>query len=188
MAEAARQQPGAMAAILGLEEERVAEICAEAGAELCNINAPGQIVIGGKVEAVDAAMALALERGAQRGIKLKVSGAFHTSLMRPAAESMAHAVALAPIRDARVPVVANTTGQPIAKEADLRDELVEQLVSPVRWVASMQLLREEGVESVIEFGPGRVLAGLAKRIDRAFATRNVADIKSATATPGPTPP
>jgi len=189
MAEAAQQQPGAMAALLGLDEDRVAELCDEAGAEVCNINAPGQIVIGGTPAAVDAAMALALERGAQRGIKLRVSGAFHTSLMQPAAEGMARAVAVAAIHDATVPVVVNTTGAAIARAQELRDELVSQLIQPVQWLRSVQYLVEHGIDSVIEFGPGRVLTGLARRIDRSIAVRNVSDITSARATTtAPTPP
>jgi [acyl-carrier-protein] S-malonyltransferase len=189
MAAAAQERPGTMAALIGLDEERVAELCREAGAEICNINAPGQIVVGGTAEAVEAAMALALERGAQRGLKLRVSGAFHTSHMEPAADGMKKAVQDAPIRDASVPVVANTTGTPISAADDLRRELVEQLVRPVHWLASMTLLRDNNVTGIIEFGPGRVLAGLAKRIDRAFSVHNVSDIASARAPSFvPTPP
>ncbi len=189
MAQAAQQQPGAMAALLGLEEEQVATLCAEAGTEVCNINAPGQIVIGGTPDAVDAAMALALERGAQRGIKLRVSGAFHTSLMEPAVEAMAGAVAAAAIRDAITPVVANTTGEATAGAQELRDELVNQLVQPVQWLRSIEYLAEQGVDSVIEFGPGRVLTGLVKRIDRSLAVRNVSGLASASSTTAtPTPP
>ena len=186
---AAEQQPGSMAALLGLDEESVTAICRETGAEVCNINAPGQVVIGGRPNAVDAAMALALERGAQRGVKLRVSGGFHTSLMRPAAEGMARAVAAAPMRDPEVPIVANTTARPITTAGALREELVQQLVQPVQWVQSIQYLREQGVDSVIEFGPGRVLTGLAKRIDRSLGVRNVSDLagarSQAPATPAP---
>jgi [acyl-carrier-protein] S-malonyltransferase len=135
-------------------------------------------------------MALALERGAQRGVKLRVSGGFHTSLMQPAAEGMARAVAAAPMRDPYVPIVANTTARPIRTAEALREELVQQLVQPVQWVRSVQYLREQGVDSVIEFGPGRVLTGLAKRIDRSIGVRNVSDLASARseARATPTPP
>ncbi len=187
---AAEQQPGSMAALLGLDEASVSAICDDTGAELGNVNAPGQIVIGGTPDAVDAAMALALERGAQRGVKLRVSGGFHTSLMRPAVEGMARAVAAAPMRDPNMPIVANTTGLPIATAKALRDELVQQLVKPVQWVRTMAYLSEHGVDSVIEFGPGRVLTGLAKRIDRSLAVRNVSDLAQARseARATPTPP
>jgi [acyl-carrier-protein] S-malonyltransferase len=186
---AAAEHPGSMAALLGLDEASVTSICNEAGAEVCNINAPGQIVIGGTPEAVDSAMALALERGAQRGVKLRVSGGFHTSLMQPAAEGMARAVAAAPIRDPLVPIVANTTARPITTAQALRDELVQQLAQSVQWLRSVQFLREQGVTDVVEFGPGRVLTGLAKRIDRSLSVRNISDLASARLTPAtPTPP
>lgn len=189
MAQAASEQSGAMAAILGLDEEAVVAICAEATAEVCNVNAPGQVVIGGRTGAVDAAMALALERGAQRGVKLRVSGAFHTSLMRPAAEGMSKAVEATPVSDTTTSVIANTTAQPIRAAADLRRELVDQLVTTVQWSRSMETLTRLGVDSVIEFGPGRVLTGLMKRINRSLAVRNVSDMASASATAvAPTPP
>lgn len=190
MAEAAEHSPGAMAALLGLDEAAVRAICADAGAELCNLNAPGQIVVGGSEEAIERAMALALERGAQRGVRLKVSGAFHTSMMRPASEGMARAVAATPLRDPDVPVVANTTAQPIKTAAALREELVQQLVQPVRWQASVEYLASQGVSGAIEFGPGRVLTGLVRRIDRSLAVRNVTDLASAQsqARPAPAPP
>lgn len=190
MQEAAAQRPGAMAAILGLDDEAVSAICAETAAEVCNLNAPGQVVIGGTAEAVEAAMALALERGATRGVLLKVSGAFHTSAMAPAAAGMAQAVADAPLRDPEVPIVANTTGKPITTAAALREELVEQIVRPVHWQQSVAYLRSQGVGGVIEFGPGRVLTGLVRRIDRSLAVRNVSDLASARAqaTPSPAPP
>lgn len=190
MKEAAASSPGAMAAIIGLDEERITAICSEAGAEVCNLNAPGQTVIGGTEEAVTAAMALALERGAQRGVRLKVSGAFHTSMMQQAAEGMARAVADTPLRAPAVPIVANTTGEPITTAEPLRDELVQQLTRPVQWQRSMEYLRTQGVGALIEFGPGRALTGLARRIDRGFAVRNVSDMKGASsqASPPPAPP
>ena len=182
MQQAAEQQPGAMAAILGLDEEAVTAICRDAGAELCNVNAPGQIVIGGAEAAVEAATALALERGARRGVRLKVSGAFHTSLMQPAADGMRHAVADTPFKDSNVPVIANTTGQPLTKADDLMDELVKQLARPVQWQRSVEYLASQGVHAVIEFGPGRVLTGLIRRIDKSLSVSNVssmADLDSA---------
>lgn len=190
MQEAAQARPGAMAALLGLDEEAVTAICAEAGAEVCNLNGPGQIVIGGNAQAVETAMRLALERGAQRGVQLRVSGAFHTSHMIPATEAMARAVAQAPLRDPQVPIVANTTALPLTTAHELRDELVEQLAHPVQWLRTVGFLRDQGVAGVIEFGPGRVLTGLVRRIDRSIAVRNVSDAASARsrATPTPAPP
>lgn len=185
---AGQENPGAMAAILGLDEAAVADICQQAGAELCNLNAPGQIVIGGAAEAVETAQKLALERGAHRGVRLNVSGAFHTSLMAPAAEGMAQAVAATPLRDPQVPIVANTTGQPLARADDLRRELAEQLIRPVRWQASVEYILAQGVTQFIEFGPGRVLSGLIRRIDRSAAVTNVSDLvlaRQAATTPAP---
>jgi [acyl-carrier-protein] S-malonyltransferase len=190
MQQAAERSPGTMAALLGLDETAVSAICDEMGAEICNLNAPGQVVIGGAPPAVEAALALALERGAQRGVRLKVSGAFHTSSMAPAAEGMARAVAETPLRDPQVPVVANTTAQPLTSAADVHDELVQQLVRPVQWQLSVEYLRRRGVGSVIEFGPGKILTGLIRRIDRSLTVRNVSDIAGARAqtAPSPTPP
>jgi [acyl-carrier-protein] S-malonyltransferase len=190
MQEAAERSPGAMAAILGLDEETVRAICDEAGAEVCNLNAPGQVVIGGTSEAIEAAMALALERGASRGVRLKVNGAFHTSAMLPAVEGMARAVAGTPLRDPAIPVIANTTAQPITTADELRTELVEQLAKPVFWQRSVEYLASQGVRGLIEFGPGRVLTGLARRIDRSLGVRNVSDLAGARsqATPASAPP
>jgi [acyl-carrier-protein] S-malonyltransferase len=187
---AAEQNPGAMAALIGLDEAAVRQICDEAGAEVCNLNAPGQVVIGGSEQAVGAAMALALERGAQRGVRLKVSGAFHTSFTAPASEGMARAATEAPLRDPQVPIVANTTAEPVTTAEALRDELVRQLIQPVQWQRSVEFLRSQGVSGVIEFGPGRVLTGLARRIDRSLGVRNVWDLASARsqASPAPAPP
>jgi len=188
MHEAASKQPGAMAAILGLDEDAVRAICDEAGAEVCNLNAPGQVVIGGTAEAVDVAMALALERGAARGVRLKVSGAFHTSMMVPALGAMRNAVEATPFRDPRVPVVVNTTASALRTADELRRELVDQLARPVYWQRSVEYMRAQGVAQFIEFGPGRVLSGLIRRIDRSAAVANVSDLagaRSLAATPAP---
>jgi [acyl-carrier-protein] S-malonyltransferase len=190
MQQAAEANPGAMAAILGLDEPAVRAICEQAGAEVCNFNAPGQIVVGGTEQAIEAALSLALERGAQRGVRLKVSGAFHTSMVAAASEGMAHAVGLAPLRDPETPIIANTSALPLTKATQLREELVDQLTRPVQWQRSVEELRSQGVGAVIEFGPGRVLTGLVRRIDRSIAVRNVSDMASASArsTPAPSPP
>lgn len=179
MQEASEQTPGAMAALIGLDEPTVQDVCREAGAEVCNLNAPGQVVVGGTETAVEAAMRLALERGAQRGIRLKVSGAFHTSLMEPAVEGMTRAVAAASLRDPKPPVIANTSAEPLTTASEVGDELVRQLTAPVRWQLSMEYMASQGVGAIIEFGPGRVLTGLARRIDRSLKGRNVADLASA---------
>lgn len=190
MQQAGDERPGAMAAIVGLDGEAVRTICDEAGAEICNLNAPGQVVIGGTVRAVEAAMALALERGARRGVRLKVSGAFHTSLMQPATEALASAVNDTDLRDPDAPVIANTTGLPMTNAADVRSELLQQIAKPVLWQQSVERMASLGVASVIEFGPGRVLSGLVRRIDRSISVRNVSDLATASsdASPAPSPP
>ena len=190
MQQAGQRTPGVMAALLGLDEDAVVEICRETGADLCNLNAPGQLVVGGAAQDVEAAMRLALERGARRGVLLKVSAAFHTSHMASAAEEMARAVAAAPLRDPQAPIISNTTAEPLVTAEALRGELVEQLTRPVQWQRSVEELRSQRVTGVIEFGPGRVLTGLVRRIDRSLAIRNVTDLASARpqTTPSPTPP
>lgn len=189
MQQAASAHAGAMAALLGLDETAAAAVCEETGAELCNVNAPGQIVIGGSPERVESAMRLALERGAKRGVRLNVSGAFHTTHMAQAAGELANAVNDCPLRDPKLPIIANTNAQPLTTAAQLREELVRHLTRPVRWHQTMQYLQAQHVTAVIEFGPGRVLTGLARRIDRSLATRNVSDLAGARgATAAPSPP
>ncbi len=164
MREAGAANPGVMAAIIGLDRAAVERVCAETGAELCNDNAPSQIVIGGSPGAVERAMQKAKEAGAQRTVPLPVSGAFHTSLMRPAAEGMARALAECRFSDPAIPVLSNVTAKPLTSAAELRDELVTQLTSPVRWVDSVRAMTEGGARVFYEIGPGRVLAGLVRRI------------------------
>lgn len=162
MEEAGQEQPGTMAAIVGLNEEAVEAICAEAGAEPCNYNAPGQVVIGGTPEAVEAACRLAKERGG-RGLPLRVSGAFHTSLMDRAAARFSDIVARFPVRDPVVPVIGNVSGAPLQTAEDVRRDLQEQIRRPVRWHQSVTRMIDEGVASFVEVGPGRVLTTMLKR-------------------------
>jgi [acyl-carrier-protein] S-malonyltransferase len=170
---AAERNPGTMAAVLGLDVSDCEEICRESGAEVCNINAPGQVVIGGRREAVVRALDNAKARGAARVIPLSVSGAFHSSLMKSAADSMVHHVATGTVRDPGIPVIANCTGRPISAELDVRNELVDQICRPVQWSATIDYLGEQGVSTFIEFGPGRVLTGIIKRMLRKSTCVNV---------------
>ena len=156
--------PSTMAAVLGLDERTVETICAETGAEVANVNAPGQVGISGPVLAVQRASALARERGARRVLPLNVSAAFHSSVMEPAAQQLAKAVATTPIVDATIPLVANVDAMPIMKAADLRRELVEQLTRTVRWQQTIEFLAASGITRLYEVGTGTVLCGLAKRI------------------------
>jgi [acyl-carrier-protein] S-malonyltransferase len=161
---AADASPGIMAAVLGLEEPAVQAVCDESGAELCNINSPGQIVIGGSREAVERACKLAVERGARRAMPLNVGGAFHTVHMAPAVAGMTAAVAEAGIRAPAFPVVANNTARPMTDPGQIGAELTYQLTHPVRWVQCVEYMAEQGVSEFIEIGPGKVLSGLVKRI------------------------
>jgi len=175
---AADASPGGMAAILGLDEEAARDVCNEAGAELCNINSPGQIVIGGMKAEVAKACELALTAGAKRAIALDVGGAFHTSLMQPAVEPMREAVAAAGLRVPRVPFVANATADAMTNVDAIGDELVFQLMNPVRWVQCVEYMAAEGVTSFVEIGPGRVLSGLIKRIAPSAETRSINGVGS----------
>ena len=162
MQAAGEERPGTLAAVLGLDEDVVAELCAESGAELCNLNATGQIVVGGTPEAVDRAAATAEERGARRVIRLNVGGAFHTSLMQPAAEGMAPLLDEAAIADPQLLVIGNVAATPLRDAAGVRADLKAQIRNPVRWRDTVLAMRELGVGSFIEIGPGAVLTGLVR--------------------------
>ena len=161
---AADATPGGMAAVLGLNEAATLAVCADAGAELCNLNSPGQIVIGGSKDAVAKACALALEQGAKRAIPLEVDGAFHTSLMLPAVPPFQEALAQTTVVAPEIPVIANDTAQPMTEPARIREELAFQLTHPVRWVQCVEYMVSQGVSEFVEIGPGKVLGGLIKRI------------------------
>lgn len=168
MMEAGVKWPGTMAAIIGLSAEQVQELCLQAGeagvVQLANHNSPTQLVISGEVSGVDRAMALAKEVGAKRVVSLPVSGAFHSPLMAGAREQLAAALGEIDFQPPKVPVVANVTGQVVEKPEDIRDLLIQQLVSPVRWSESVEQMVSLGSELFLEVGPGKVLRGLLKRI------------------------
>ena len=168
---------GAMAALLGLELEPVQEIAAAAAeGEVCataNDNAPGQVVVSGHKAAVERAIKLGAERGARRSILLPVSAPFHCALMAPAAREMEEALTSVAMAPPAVPLVANVTAAPVQDPETIRRLLVEQVTGLVRWRESVLLMKSEGVDSVVEVGAGRVLSGLAKRIDRDLAATSV---------------
>jgi [acyl-carrier-protein] S-malonyltransferase len=170
---AADATPGGLAAILGLDEAATEAVCADTGAELCNINSPGQLVIGGALDPLERACALALERGARRAVKLDVTGAFHTSLMEPAVDGMKRAVSSIEMRTPSAAFVANNVARPIADPREIGDELVYQLTHPVRWVQCVEYMAAQGVDTFVEIGPGRVLTGLIKRIAPSATLRNI---------------
>lgn len=154
---------GAMAAVIGLPPERLAELCEREGVDVANYNSPEQTVISGEAESVARAGERARAEGARRVVPLPVSGAFHSRLMRPAAEAFREIVAAVPIRPAAGPVIGNVSAEPLRTREEIRRELTEQLYSPVRWLQSLHYLWERGVVRYVEVGPGNVLSGLAKR-------------------------
>jgi [acyl-carrier-protein] S-malonyltransferase len=172
---AGEQTPGLMAAVLGLEESVVATICAESSAnggiaQVANDNCPGQVVISGDKAGMEAAMSALSAAGARRVMPLAVSIAAHSPLMQPAAQALRSAIEAIPLTAPVVPVIGNTTAQPLTTIDEIQTELIAQLTGSVRWTASMQRALAAGVTTFIEVGPGEVLAGLIKRIDRG-ATR-----------------
>ena len=180
MQDAAPAGVGAMAAVIGAEDELVAEVCAEAsGSQVvvpANYNSPGQIVIGGDAEAVDRAITLLNERGVRKVVKLAVSVPSHTPLMREAANRLAEAMRGMDWRMPSLPVVQNVDAQVHADIDAIRDALVRQLYLPVRWTDCVQALAAQGVTRIAECGPGKVLTGLAKRIDKSLEARSLATV------------
>jgi [acyl-carrier-protein] S-malonyltransferase len=173
MQEACDAEAGTMAAVLGLDEELLTDICIQHRAAVCNVNAPGNITIGGSIDAVAAASEAATEAGATRVVPLTVSGAFHTPLMQSAADGLRGALNGVQFKQPHTPIVSNVSANTLLDPADFADELVSQVTSPVLWAASVQHMQREGVTTLIEFGPGRVLSGLARRIDRDLQTVNI---------------
>lgn len=176
---------GAMAAILGLELTQIAEIVAEAGktgsCSIANDNSPGQVVVSGTAQAVARASELAKEKGAKRAVLLPVSAPFHSPLMQPAAEAMETALQAVNINTPSLPVIANVTAQAVQDASKIRPLLVEQVTARVRWRESVEYMAKEGITSLLEIGVGKVLTGLAKRIDKnmeAHCVASVEDVKS----------
>ena len=167
MQRAGTEQPGTMAAVIGLSPEQTEEMCREAGSagvvQPANFNSPGQIVISGSVAGVRRAMELARSGGARMVKELQVSGAFHSPLMAPAREGLRSALGRVNIRQARIPVYANVTAEPVRDPDEIRRLLDAQLTSPVRWEQIMVNMKRDGAATFVEIGPSRVLQGLAKR-------------------------
>jgi [acyl-carrier-protein] S-malonyltransferase len=188
MQQSGTARPGTMAALLGLDDEVVEQLCREAsaaGSECvpANYNAPGQLVISGDVAAIDRALDLARSAGARRAVKLNVSGAFHSPLMRLAEGGLAEQLSSTRVRAPRFPVVSNVTAQTVSDSETAGRLLVEQLTSPVRWTASMRAMLDAGITQFYELGPGNVLTGLLRRVERGAQARAVgtpADVEAMT--------
>lgn len=172
MQKACEINPSTMAAVLALPDEKVEEICAEVpGTVVCaNYNCPGQLVISGEEEAIDAACEKLKEAGAKRAMRLKVGGAFHSPCMEPARAELAEAIAATEFHNPAVPVYQNVDAKPHTDAAEIKANLVAQLTAPVRWTQSVQNMIADGADEFIEVGPGKVLQGLVAKINREVAT------------------
>ncbi|MED1520346.1 ACP S-malonyltransferase [Bacillus safensis] len=180
MNEAVPAGEGAMAAILGLDKAALLEVTKEVTesghlVELANLNCPGQIVISGTAKGVELASEKAKEKGAKRAIALEVSGPFHSALMKPAAEKFTDVLSKLDIADAKTPVISNVTADIVTSRDEIETKLIEQLYSPVRFEESVDRLIDLGVTTFIEIGPGKVLSGLVKKVNRRLTTISVSD-------------
>ncbi|MED3624260.1 ACP S-malonyltransferase [Neobacillus thermocopriae] len=174
---------GSMAAVLGLDREPLFQITnevTESGfpVSLANLNCPGQIVISGSKKGVELAGVKAKEAGAKRVLPLEVSGPFHSPLMQPAADKLLHVLDGIELKDAKVPVVINVTAEPVSSATEIKEKLIEQLYSPVLWEDSVKTMISLGVDTFIEIGPGKVLSGLIKKIDKTVKVFSVSDQES----------
>ena len=182
MQEACEASQGGMAAIIGLDEAATRKVCEEAGAYLANLNCPGQIVISAPTDRLQQACELAKARGAKRALPLTVAGAYHSPLMAPAQAKLDTVLKSVSVSGPKVPVISNVTAQPHGARDDIRQRLVEQVTSSVRWEDSIRYLLGQGFTRFVELGPGTALTGFMKRIDKNVSTLNVADAASLEAT------
>jgi len=178
MYEAGLERPGSMVAIMGLEEGLLSEVCRETDTCIANFNCPGQLVISGASENLDRAAEMAKSKGASRAIPLPVSGAFHTPLMQPAMEGLTRAVAELKFEKPSIPIIANVTAEPLTSGEEVKEELITQLCNGIQWQRSVEHMINNGVDTFIEIGPGKVLSGLVRRINRGVNTVNIGDIEA----------
>lgn len=182
MQEAVPLGEGSMAAIMGMERNTVVDICRQAGAsgvvQAVNFNCPGQIVIAGAVKAVEKAVEMLKEAGAKRAIMLPVSAPFHCTMMKPAADKLARELAKLPFNDAKIPVVANINAEIMTDKDVIKAALVEQAASPVLWEDCLKRMIREGIREFVEVGPGKVLSGFTKKIEKDAVMLNVEDLAS----------
>ncbi len=175
MQAACEENPGAMLAVMGIDGDDLVKVATETGCYVANFNSLAQTVLSGTAESIDTAEGLVKEAGAKRAIRLPVAGGFHSPLMQPAADSMAAFLAHIDFAEAKVPVLSNVTAQ-LHGNASVKDHMVKQIISPVRWVSIIQWMAANGVKEGVECGPGKVLAGLIKRIDKTYAVRNIGQL------------
>ena len=184
MQEAVPVGEGAMAAVMGLTPDEIVAVCQNVETECgeavqaVNFNCPGQVVIAGATKAVDKASEALKAAGAKRAIPLPVSAPFHSTLMKPAAERLKEVLDKIDFRDAKFPVFSNVTAEPVVKAEEIRALLVKQAASPVKWEMSMHRMIKDGFDTFVEVGPGKVLTGFTRKIDRAMNALNVEDMTS----------
>lgn len=187
MYEAGLIRPGGMVAIIGLDEASLVEVCNKTDTRIANFNCPGQLVISGAQENLPKAAELARAKGASRTIALQVSGAFHTQLMQPAVDGMSEIIATLTLQEPTIPIIANTTAQPLTTAEQVKEELITQLCNGIQWQRSIEYMVDNGVSTFIEIGPGKVLSGLIKRINKDVNTVNIGDVESVKSLSSPSP-
>lgn len=175
MQAACETAPGSMLSVIGLPVETLEEIAAACDIQVANLNSPEQTVLSGAVAGIEKAEGLAKEAGAKRAIRLTVAGAFHSRLMESAAQELAAFLQDIPLSPPQVPVVSNVKGTAFESVDEIRDCMVQQVTESVRWVDDIQWMRAQGIDQFIECGPGKVLSGLVKRIDKQCAIHNIQD-------------
>ena len=172
------KNPGGMVAIIGMEIDVVEEVCREAGAYPSNINSSQQVIISGDNDSLAIAVDLAKARGAKKAIKLSVGGAFHSILMEPARDSLMDFIESLNFSDPEIPLIGNVNAKPLENASQIKNELIEQLMSCVQWNDTIKYMSSNGLNDYIEFGPGKVLTGLIKRIDSNSSTMNIDSYES----------
>jgi len=187
MYEAGLKTPGSMMAVIAFDRAHLMEVCVEAGVEISNVNAPGQLVISGAVERLHRAEELAKQRGARRLIPLNVSGAFHSTLMDPVIDEFNRVLGSFDFKTPRIPIVSNVTGLPLTSGGQFREELLSQLRRCIQWQASVEFMTRQGVTTYYEIGPGTVLSGLIKRISPDAQTINISGVEDIAALIDPAP-
>ena len=178
MQEACEARAGGMVSVIGLPVGKLEEICAEAGVEIANLNSAEQTVLSGEKAGIEKAEQLAKDAGAKRAIVLNVAGAFHSSLMSPAAEKLAGVLATVDMKEPSLPVLSNVTGEPHGSGEEIKQQMLKQVDSSVKWLSCIEWFKGQGVTQYVECGPGKVLSGLVRRIDRDAATCSVQGVDS----------
>ena len=173
MQEACLAQPGGMLSVLGLDHDSLVAVCEETGLQIANLNSPGQTVLSGAKEAIEPAAEKAQALGARRAIPLNVAGAFHSALMKPAAEQFGNFLSDLPLNEPEIPVLSNASGLPHGSVEEIREGMVTQITASVNWIGNIEWICGQGTSHFIECGPGKILSGLIKRIDKQTTVHNI---------------